>query len=211
MSFDNILTIIIEILDFAFFAFFYPPNTRQERYFTDIYKAKKKQPSFHFHLSQARTPNNVPVPLLSTMLSTLSVQRCEFQNQTNIKWSKQSTTRRSVMRKFHLPHGRTVATKAAGFLFRVRDNEDDIFQGYANGDFDGLIMSDKFKWDHELEIIRSMQITGKAVSILGMDSPDDFMPPTWIEIMQLKDAFISSGAKSVDYIHYEDDSFKIDM
>lgn len=115
------------------------------------------------------------------------------------------------MRKFRLPHGRTVATKAAGFLFRVRDNDDDIFQGYANGDFDGLIMSDKFKWDHELEFIRSMQIAGKAVSILGMDSPDDFMPPTWIEIMQLKDAFISSGAKSVDYIHYEDDSFKIDI
>lgn len=204
MSFDNILESSSKYW-ISHFLHFLPPPTLTKKDILQIFIKPRK----NNHLFTSNSPKHA---YLVSMLSTVSVQRCEFQNQTNIKWSKQrSSTRRSVMRKFRLPHGRTVATKAAGFLFRVRDNDDDIFQGYANGDFDGLIMSDKFKWDHELEFIRSMQIAGKAVSILGMDSPDDFMPPTWIEIMQLKDAFISSGAKSVDYIHYEDDSFKIDI
>lgn len=117
---------------------------------------------------------------------------------------------RGLMRKFHLPHGRNVTAKAAGFLFRVRNDDEDtrLVPEYNVGDFDGLITSDKLHWDDNLESIRSMEFSGKTISILGMDSPDDFMPPTWIEIMQLRDAFMSSGAKSVDYIHYEDDIFR---
>lgn len=133
---------------------------------------------------------------------------------TQQRWPKPIKTKkhdtRTVMRKFHLPHGRDVATKAAGFLFRVRD-DDQFDKSRIIDDFDGLIVSDKYRWYTDLEFIRTLEIDGKAVSILGMDSPDDFMPPTWVEIMQLRDAFFSSGAKSVDYIHYEDDSFKIDM
>lgn len=113
-------------------------------------------------------------------------------------------------RKFYLPRGRIATTKAAGFLFRVRDDDDSANAPEASGDFDGLIMSDKVHWDAQLEAIQSMEVSGKAISILGMDSPDDYMPPTWVEILQLRDAFISSGARSVDYIHYEEDSFKID-
>lgn len=149
-----------------------------------------------------------------SMLGTVSVQRTGLHHQSQHKLSKhRCATRRGVMRKFHLPHGRTITTKAAGFLFRVRDDEDDVhlFQGYANGDFDGLILSDKCSWNNDLESIRSMKVAGKAVSILGMDSPDDLMPPSWMEIDQLRDAFFSCGARSVDYVHYEDDSFKIDM
>lgn len=95
-------------------------------------------------------------------------------------------------------------------MFRVRDDDDSANAPEASGDFDGLIMSDKVHWDAQLEAIQSMEVSGKAISILGMDSPDDYMPPTWVEILQLRDAFISSGARSVDYIHYEEDSFKID-
>lgn len=98
-------------------------------------------------------------------------------------------------------------TKAAGFLFRI----DDERERGAIQDFDGLIVSGTNTWDEDLLGIKALDIAGKSVSILGMDSPDDFMPPTWVEVMQLRDAFISCGAQSVEYVHYEDNTFTIDM
>ncbi len=78
-------------------------------------------------------------------------------------------------------------------------------------EYDGLVLNeDKYGWARELEEIRSWNLCGKYVSILGMDNPDTVMPPTWVEIMQLRDAFIHSGAKSVDYIYYENDTFLAD-
>lgn len=115
------------------------------------------------------------------------------------------------LRKFHLPKGRTVFTKAAGFLFRIEDESHLAHMDTAYRDFHGLIVSEPKSWADDLDGIRSLDIEGKAVSILGMDSPDDLMPPTWVEVMQLREVFISCGARYVEYVHYEDDAFKIDM
>ena len=93
---------------------------------------------------------------------------------------------------------------AAGFLYKVQDEPEPDSQG----DYDGVIITgSKSRWHEELAHIRDMEISGKCVSILGMDSPDTVVPPTWCEVMQLRDAFMIGGAKSVDYVHYESDIF----
>jgi len=114
--------------------------------------------------------------------------------------------KKSPLRKFHLSRGRTVTAKAVGFLFRVRDDDQDREESYAAGDFDGLVIGDKYLWEEELKAIRSMedQLSNKRVFILGINSPEDFMPPSLVEVIELRDTFMQSGAKSVDYVHYED-------
>ena len=92
---------------------------------------------------------------------------------------------------------------AAGFLYKVQDEPEPESQG----DYDGVVMTSKSRWYEELAHIRDMEISGKCVSILGMDSPDTVVPPTWCEIMQLRDAFMEGGARSVDYVHYRSDTF----
>ena len=98
---------------------------------------------------------------------------------------------------------RSVKCAAAGFLYKVQDEP----QPESHGDYDGVVMTGKSRWYEELAHIRDMEISGKCVSILGMDSPDTVVPPTWCEIMQLRDAFMEGGARSVDYVHYRSDAF----
>ena len=129
---------------------------------------------------------------------------------------------KSRRKKFHIPNGRSVQCKAAGFLYRVTDEKDkkdeqedeETFDSYDDYlcDFDGLIVTeDKYRWAADLENIRCLNLRGKCVSILGMDSPDNVMPPTWMEIMELRNAFIQSGAGSVEYVYYEDGAFHQDL
>lgn len=127
----------------------------------------------------------------------------KYQKQRN--WSPLNKHTQVANRR-----SRIATTKAAGFLFRVRDDDDSANEAEEAGDFDGVIWCDKDHWHAHLAAIRSMEVFGKAISILGMDSPDDFMPPTWLEISQVRDAFVSSGASSVEYVHFDEDSFKID-
>lgn len=140
------------------------------------------------------------------------------------KFSKRpppSTINMKSRRKFYIPNGRSVQCKAAGFLYRVSDEkekkdeqeDEETFDSYDDHlcDFDGLIVTeDKYRWAADLENIRCLNLRGKCVSILGMDSPDNVMPPTWMEIMELRNAFMQSGAISVAYVYYEDGTFHQD-
>ena len=102
-------------------------------------------------------------------------------------------------------HQRSVSCECAGFLYKLADDHD--HDADFQGEYDGVIMAaSPTCWYAELANIRDLELSGKRVSILGMDSPDTVIPPTWIEVMQLRDAFMEGGAKSVDYVHYERDT-----
>lgn len=79
--------------------------------------------------------------------------------------------------------------------------------------YDGLVSTHEASWYSELAAIRALNLQGKKVSILGMDSPDTSIPPAWMQIMQLREAFVEGGARSVDYVYYEDesDNFQLDF
>lgn len=119
-----------------------------------------------------------------------------YRRASSNEKSRLRTIRYPTRRKFHLPQGRTVKCKATGYFFRILD--DAVFDEY-----DGLVIGHEDVWSEELQRIRDLQLEGKHVEILCIDDDTTFNMSTWLEVFQLRDAFLQGGACEVDYVYYE--------